>query len=226
MIAWSSRPGLPSLGDNGAFCHPESRAFSLREVERTEDGRHRPLPVSHPRCWEKEATPMLELTRRNGHSERQGLDRPVAAPIGEWDPWSEFSQLNGALDRIFTGLSGTVPRPAEGVTTFTPRIDLYETAEELVVNAYLPGIRREDLHLEVLGDTLRIAGETKRNIPATGVRVHVAQGRSGKFDLRYSLPTEINAEQVKATYHSGVLEVRLPKVEAVRPKPVDVHIED
>jgi HSP20 family protein len=171
---------------------------------------------------------MLELTRRNGESgrrERQGTTWPVAAPIGHWDPWNEFSVLNGALDRLFTGLFGTVPRPAEGKTTFHPEIDLYETAEELVVNAYLPGVNREDLHLEVLGDTLRITGEVKQNIPETSTRVYVAQGRSGEFDLRYTLPIEIIAEQVKATYRSGVLRVRLPRAEAVRPNQVEVRIE-
>jgi HSP20 family protein len=171
---------------------------------------------------------MLELTRRNGESgrrERLETTWPVATPIGNWDPWNEFSRLNGALDRLFTGLFGTVPRPVEGNTTFTPDIDLYETTEELVVNAYLPGINREDLHLEVLGDTLRITGELKHSIPETSMRVYVAQGRSGKFDLRYSLPIEIIAEQVKATYRRGVLEVRLPRAEAARPSQVEVRIE-
>jgi HSP20 family protein len=171
---------------------------------------------------------MLELTRRNGETgrpERHGNTLPAANPIGHWDPWNEFSVLNGALDRLFTGLFGTVPRPAEGKTTFHPEIDLYETAEELVVNAYLPGVNREDLHLEVLGDTLRITGEVKPNIPEASTRVYVAQGRCGKFDLRYTLPIEIIAEKVKATYRRGVLQVRLPRAKVARPSQVEVQIE-
>jgi HSP20 family protein len=177
---------------------------------------------------------MIELTRRNGdrseatpggRRERREATWPVATPIGHWDPWNEFSRLNGALDHLFTGLFGTVPRPVEGTTTFTPEIDLYETAEELVVNLYLPGINREDLHVEVLGDTLRITGEVKQSIPETTTRVYVAQGRAGKFDLQYTLPIEIIAEQVKATYRRGVLEVRLPRAITARPSQVDVRIE-
>ncbi len=110
-------------------------------------------------------------------------------------------------------------------TGAAPEIDLYETAEELVVNAYLPGISREDLHLEVLGDTFRITGELKQNIPEISTRVYVAQGRSGKFDLRYTLPIEIIAEQVKATYRRGVLQVRLPRAKAAQSSQVEVPIE-
>jgi hypothetical protein len=53
MIAWSLRPGLPSLGDNGAFCHPGRRAFSLSGVERPEDGCAERRPVSYPQVLGK-----------------------------------------------------------------------------------------------------------------------------------------------------------------------------
>jgi HSP20 family protein len=165
---------------------------------------------------------MLDPTRRNGETVPA---RARTTPIARWDPWSEFNRLSTELDGLFTSLFGTAPRPVEGITTFTPAVDLYETAEELVVNAHLPGISREDLTVEVLADSIRIAGETRLSIPEIGVTVHQTQGRYGKFDVRYSLPIEIKAEQVKATYRNGVLEVRLPKVEAVRPKPVEVRVE-
>jgi HSP20 family protein len=108
---------------------------------------------------------------------------------------------------------------------FTPAVDLYETAEEMVLHAYLPGMSREDIHLEVVGETLHLSGETKPRTPETEATVHLAEGNYGRFDFRYTLPVEVKTDQCKAVYRNGVLEVRLPKTEAARPKPVEITVE-
>jgi HSP20 family protein len=118
-----------------------------------------------------------------------------------------------------------MPRWTAGISTYTPAVDIYETADEVVLNAYLPGMSREDIHVEVLGDTIHISGESKPNLPEKDVTVHLAQGGFGQFDLRYTLPAEVKADQVKAVYRNGVLEIRLPKAESAKPQPVEVQIE-
>jgi HSP20 family protein len=165
---------------------------------------------------------MLGALRRNGET---ALTRPRTEVVPRWDPWEEFAQIRTEMDRLFSGLFGPTPRWTEGASTFTPAVDLYETTEEVVLNTYLPGISREDLHIDVTGDTIRIIGETKSAVPEREVTVHVAQGGYGKFDFRYGLPLEIKPDQVKATYRNGVLEVRLPKAEVAKPRPVQVQID-
>jgi HSP20 family protein len=108
--------------------------------------------------------------------------------------------------------------------THTPSMELYEDNDTFHLNAYVPGLKPEEINLEVLPDSVRIWGETKSSIPEKDVRVHVAHRTHGQFDLRYSLPAEIDAEKVQATYENGVLRVELPKVEAVKPKTVQVKI--
>jgi HSP20 family protein len=142
-----------------------------------------------------------------------------------WDPWGEFNRLQTEMDRLFTGLFRPAPRPMEGIPTFTPAVDLYETGEEVVINAYLPGISREDIHLEVVGDVIRITGETKAAVPEKDVTVHAMEGGYGRFEIRYTLPAPVKTEACKATYRNGVLEVRLPKVEEVKAKPIEIRVE-
>lgn len=164
---------------------------------------------------------MLGLARRNN---KTALARPERTWIGRWDPWSEFSRIRSEMDRLFGELFGQTPRLFEGAGTFTPAVDLYETANEVVLNAYLPGMSREDIHLEVIGDTIHLWGESKSNVPEKDVTVYLAQGGFGRFDLRYSLPVEVKPEECKAVYRNGVLEVHLPKAESAKPRPVEVQI--
>lgn len=165
---------------------------------------------------------MLGLTRRDGEA---AVARPYAATPTRWDPWSDFNRIRSEMDTLFDRFFGPGPRYGETAAGFAPAVDLYETKEEFVLNAYLPGLSREDIHLEVIGATLHIWGERKSLLPEKEAVIHIAQGGQGTFDFRYTLPVEVKAEEVKATYRNGVMEVRLPKAEWARPRPVEVQIE-
>ena len=129
------------------------------------------------------------------------------------------------MDRLFSEIFGPTPRWIDEAGGFAPTMGLYETGEEVVVQAYLPGTSREEIHVEVVWDTVHLFGESKPSVPEKNVIVHLAQGNYGKFDVRYRLPVTVNSEQAKATYRNGVLEIRLPKQEAAEPKKVEVRIE-
>jgi HSP20 family protein len=165
---------------------------------------------------------MLGLTRRNGET---ALARPYGPSVTRWDPWSDFNRIRAEMDTLFDRFFGPSLRYAEGSPGFAPAVDLYETKEEFVFNAYLPGMSREDIHLEVIGSTLHLWGERKSTLPERDAVIHVAQGAQGTFDFRYTLPVEVQADGVKATYRNGVMEVRLPKAEWAKPRPVEVQIE-
>lgn len=165
---------------------------------------------------------MLGLKRRDHDTQ---IARPQIQDVTRWDPWSEFSRLRSDMDSLFGSVFGPMPRLEPSISAFTPAVDLYETADEVVLNVYLPGMSREDIHVKVLGDSIHISGESKANVPEKDVTVHLRQGGFGRFDLRYSLPVEVKAPEVKALYRNGVLEIRLPKAESAKPQPVEVAIE-
>jgi HSP20 family protein len=165
---------------------------------------------------------MLGLRRRD---EETALARPLGTEAVPWNPWTEFDRLRAEMDRLFGGVLGPPPRLMRGLGTFTPAVDMYETADEVVLNAYLPGISREDIHLELVGDTIRITGEIKTAVPEKEVTVHQAEGAYGRFDLRYALPVEVKPEACKAVYRNGMLEIRFPKAEAAKPKPIEIRVE-
>jgi HSP20 family protein len=118
------------------------------------------------------------------------------------------------------------PGPATGGShRWAPAIDLYETPEDLFLNAYLPGMSREEIHVQVEGNTVRLSGSGKPHLPEGEVTVHLAQGGFGKFDIRYTLPVEVQSDAVQAVYRNGILELRLPKAEAARRRVVEVQVE-
>jgi HSP20 family protein len=165
---------------------------------------------------------MLGLTRGKGTAPLARAPRPE---IGRYDPWTELNRFRGEIDPFFRAFFGPPFRAMEESGVFTPPVDLYETAEELVLHVYLPRLSREDVHLEVEGDTIHLWGETKPTVPEKEVTIHLAQGGYGAFDLRYRLPVEVQTEKCAATYRNGILEVRLPKVEAARPRKVEIRVE-
>jgi HSP20 family protein len=164
---------------------------------------------------------MLGLTRRKDVAPGT---RPQITGLRRLDPWVEFTRLGTEIDPLFRAFFGPTLPGIEETGTFTPAVDLYETAEELVLHAYLPGVSQEDIHLEVVGDTIRLWGERKPIVPETEVTVHLAQSGYGTFDLRYTLPVNVQTERCTATYRNGILEVHLPKVEAARPRTVEIHV--
>jgi HSP20 family protein len=160
------------------------------------------------------------------------MHRRTAAPVVQpprtepaWDPWFEWNQARPEIEPLLRAFFGPIPRPIEGRGTFTPPVDLYETAEELVLRVYLPGMSPEDVHLEVVGDTIHVWGERKPTVPEKEVTIHLAQLGYGTFDLRYALPVEVQTERCTATYRSGIIEVHLPKVATARPQPVEIRVE-
>ena len=107
-----------------------------------------------------------------------------------------------------------------GAGAFTPLADLEETDEAYVAEIELPGVQLEDLSVEVAGSRLTVAGERKER-----ERVGILRRRTrtvGRFHYEVLLPGEVEAEQVEASLHEGVLAVRVPKTARERPRRIPV----
>lgn len=156
--------------------------------------------------------------------------RETNGEIRHWDPFMEMERLHREMDRLFERLFPVRPfaRWSEEVDVgFEPAVDIYETNDELVVFATLPGVEMKDISVEATADTLILRGERKPLLSDENARVHYRSvwGGYGTFEARYDLPVEINPNRVRATLRNGILEVRLPKVEAAKTKAVKVQVE-
>ena len=106
--------------------------------------------------------------------------------------------------------------------SWTPTVDVVENTEEIVLQAELPGLRKEEIAIELDGDTLRISGERKRQQVVEGEQFMRLERRYGSFSRAFQLQTEIKAEGIEATFEDGVLTLRLPKKQSVGPRQIAI----
>jgi HSP20 family protein len=161
------------------------------------------------------------------------VQRP-SETVARWNPWREFDRMQRQMDDVvgrffgFTPLSNLIPpTPGTGYSDFGFSVDLYETDEELVLIAPVPGLAPGDLNIEATADTLTISGERKpfyQNEKATRHTQSWWSTGQGSFRSSFTLPVEIDPNGIQANYRHGVLELHLPKSEAAKPKAVKVNV--
>lgn len=140
-----------------------------------------------------------------------------------WQPMSEMVTLRDAMDRLFDeaftrpwGLSDG------GRSRMAPSVDMFETENEVVVKAALPGIKAEEVDINVTGEVLTLKGETHEETDENGKSFHIREQRWGQFERSIVLPTAILADKAKAEFEDGILTVTLPKADEVKPKTITV----
>jgi len=145
-----------------------------------------------------------------------------------WDLFKEMDQLHQELDGLFQGfnrgrLFGPAFEPGLGLRHY-PKINLRDDAENIYVEALLPGVDPATVEMNILGDTLTLAGE-RQNAPGesgNGRTWHRRERGTGKFLRSVELPTAIVADQAGAEYSNGLLRVTLPKAAEAKPKKISV----
>lgn len=144
--------------------------------------------------------------------------------IMRWDPFGELNNMRNQLNRFFdhTLRRGLTP----GADPAGPRVELYQTDSEVIVTAELPGIQsKEDIELSVTPDSLNLRGELKRIHDVSEENFFHSERYYGSFNRKLPLPAEIKPEETRASYHNGILEVRMPKTETGRRTGYRVHIQ-
>ena len=145
-----------------------------------------------------------------------------------WDLLREMSQMQRDIDEVFRGFGlGRLFGPASeaGLSLRDwPRINLREDADHIYVEALLPGVDPEKLDMNVLGNSLTLAGERPAaESDRNGRTWHRRERGTGRFLRSIELPVDINPEDVRAEYRNGLLLVTLPKVEAAKPKRISIQ---
>jgi len=137
------------------------------------------------------------------------------------DPFRDLMTFRTAMDRLF---DETVGQPGAAFSALAaPAVDLYQTAEEVVVKASLPGVNPKEIHISVTGDVLTLRGDIREERDVEGAQYHVKERRFGGFTRSIGLPTAVVADKADAQFEHGVLTLRLPKAEEVKPKTITVR---
>ncbi len=151
--------------------------------------------------------------------------------IMRWDPFEEVGTLRRAMDRLFDDFFSPVRRStrelaARGLAAmeWEPAVEMYETDHEVVVRAEMPNIDPKSVDISVTSDAITLKGQTKSEEEQKDRNYYRRELRYGAFVRTLSLPTEVKSAEAKATYKDGVLEVKIPKSERVRPTSVKVQV--
>jgi HSP20 family protein len=146
--------------------------------------------------------------------------RPTGpARQGGWEPWREFNdayERMGQLVRDVFGEMGT------GLGQWIPPLDLEETDDAYVAEVELPGVAKDDVSVDVVGNEVHVRGEIKQRERKGILRRQTR--RVGEFDFRFKVPGEIDPENVEASLEDGVLTIHTPKAAATKPRQITINV--
>ena len=132
----------------------------------------------------------------------------------------ELDRLRRQMDKLFGAVSGgTLPMPSTGVF---PLINVTEDTNKYYVRAELPGMKSNELDIQVTANGISISGERKIPVEGNNVRYHRREREAGTFSRSFNLPDEIDVNKVEASMENGVLKVTIPKSEAAKPRQITV----
>lgn len=150
----------------------------------------------------------------------KGHSRPSGAATEH--PLASFrSEMDRLFDRFFGDAWGLPGFFGSGLVE--PRLDLSETDTEVVLRAELPGVKSEDVRIEVVGNTLTLSGEKNEETSETRGGYRYRERQFGAFSRTIPLPTYVDSNKVDATYKDGVLTIRLGKSPESKPKRITVR---
>jgi len=145
-----------------------------------------------------------------------------------YDPSANYTSLRDEMDRLFDvafpALSTLQREGFFGELQGQFPMDLYQEKEAVVVRAELPGFRKEDLEVEIADGVLTITGHQKTESKGDDAKKAGVTTQERRVSRAISLPEHLTLDKIQATYENGVLTVRLPKSEAVKPKQIAIDV--
>jgi len=144
--------------------------------------------------------------------------------ITRWDPFRDLSILQERMNRVFEdaagrGWKGEEPSPT---TSWSPAVDIYETDNQIMVQAELPGIEKKDIALQLENNVLTLKGERRFEKETKQENYHRIERSYGGFSRAFTIPTIVDEEKIRADYKDGILKIELPKKEQVKSKQIKI----
>jgi HSP20 family protein len=147
------------------------------------------------------------------------------ANITRFDPVGEMVSLRAAMDRLFEDsfVSPAGWRTVTGGEQITPAIDVHETPDDIVVSAVMPGVKPDDVEITMTGQSLTLRGELKADEEVSRDQYLYRERRYGSFSRSIQLPVRVEGDHAEATFTDGVLKLRIPKAEEVKPRQIRIN---
>lgn len=159
----------------------------------------------------------------NINENEKGGEHTMAREITPWSPIREVSSLHDAIDRMFDDVLAT-PRMAFVPPMAVPMINIRDTEKAVIVEAELPGVKEDDIDLEITDDALTIKGEKKSEQETKEKDYFRREFSYGSFVRTIALPTAVESDKAEAEMKNGVLTITLPKEQQALPKKKKIQI--
>jgi HSP20 family protein len=139
-----------------------------------------------------------------------------------WDPYRELN----VLDRFSRALGGVPARRERdeemSLGAWIPPVDIAEDKDRILLTAELPGFKEEEISIQMEGGVLTIRGERQFEREKEGRTYHRVERSYGQFIRTFTLPNNVDRENVRANFRNGILEIELPKREEARPRQIQI----
>lgn len=147
------------------------------------------------------------------------------SPDWAWSHRTLSPTLMGDVFDDFDRIVDSLLRPSVANTVnFQPSCDVRETKDHYLVTFDMPGVKKDDIKIEVLNNQLHILGERRYELKEDEGEATLRHERAyGKFERTFALPSTINTEKIEANYENGVLNVALPKAEAAKGRTIQIQ---
>lgn len=144
--------------------------------------------------------------------------------IVRWRPFGDLMDSFEDIERKIRRLQGEETSESESMV-WAPRVDIKENDDELVVQAEVPGMKKEDFNVNMKEGVLSISGEKRTEEKTEGENWHRIERVFGRFQRSFYIPTEVDDKKIKASYKDGVLEIKLPKKEEAKRKEIPISVD-
>lgn len=141
-----------------------------------------------------------------------------------WEPFEGLNRLHGRINDLFDGSFARALPSAAAAAAWLPPVDILESKDGYLIRAELPGMKKEDFHLEVNDGSLTLSGERKAEKITDGAAYHRNERVHGKFSRSFYLPQTVKQDGINATYRDGILEIHVPKAEEAKPRQISINV--
>lgn len=150
------------------------------------------------------------------------LNRWQRPHLSVWPTFGSLFDLRDELDRLFENPLSELARGSQLLRAWNPAVDLYEDADNLILKAELPGMKKEEIEVSLHDGALKISGERKSEKKNEDTQARRSERFVGVFHRSITLPVGVKADKVDAKYKDGILTVTLPKAEEAKRKQIEV----
>jgi HSP20 family protein len=141
--------------------------------------------------------------------------------VVRWDPTRELESFQTDMNRLFDGIFRSPG--GNSLRRWIPATDLREESEDLVLTIDLPGMSEDDVNVEINDNVLTVSGERKDSREDRSENVYRSERTFGQFSRSFTLPEGVDGDRVTGLFDRGVLELRVPKPAARKPKRVEIR---